>query len=99
MVMEYARSITTYGNHDQMFVFWDRGWICATPGLAGQSSYRGWVTGRIVGGTGQFEGVTGTANSDFGGYDLAGPFVAEGPEFPIVGSFTGTVDGTVVFPH
>lgn len=97
MVMGFARSVTTYKNHDQMFVFWDSGWICATPGPAGLSSYRGEVIGHIVSGTGRFEGATGTVTSEFGGFDLSGPFVFEGPLFPIMGSFAGTVYGTVVF--
>ena len=97
MEMTFARSVTTYKNHDQMFVYWDSGWICATPGPAGYASYRGEVTGHIVSGTGRFEGATGTVTSEFGGFDLSGPFVIEGPAFPIMGSFTGTVYGTVVF--
>jgi hypothetical protein len=99
MVMDYARSVTTFNKLDQMFVFWDEGLICATPGPAGMASYRGLVSGTIVGGTGRFEGAGGSVVSDFGGYDLAGPFVFEGPLFPIIGSFTGTVSGTVEFPE
>ena len=53
--------------------------------------------GEIVGGTGRFEGARGKVTSDFGGYDLAGPFVTGGPLFPSFGSWKGSVNGTVVF--
>jgi hypothetical protein len=97
MVMEYARSVTTYKDYSQMLVFWDTGWICATPGLTGEVYYVGRVEGRIVAGTGRFEGATGEVVSDFDGYDLSGPFVFEGPPFPTLGSWNGTVAGTVDF--
>jgi hypothetical protein len=99
LVMNYARSVTTFKDHSHMFVFWDRGWICVTPGPSGQASYRGWVIGHIVGGTGRFAGATGNVETGFGGIDISGPFVAEGPLFPALGSWAGTVHGTVVFAH
>ena len=99
LAMDYTRSITTFKDHSQMFVFWDTGMMCSTPGPAGMASYRGWADGHIVGGTGRFEGTTGTVHTDFGGYDLSGPFVYEGPPFPSFGSFSGIVDGKVFFPH
>ena len=94
-VMEYARSVTTFKDFSEMFVVWNSGWICGTPGAPGEFSYVGFVEGDIVGGTGKFEGATGEVTSDFTGFDLSGPFVTGGPEFPSFGSWKGTVEGKV----
>ena len=96
-VMQFARSVTTFKDFSEMFVVWNSGWICGTPGAPGEFSYEGFVEGEIVGGTGRFEGATGEVTSKFSGFDLAGPFVTGGPEFPSFGSWKGTVVGTVVF--
>ena len=98
-VMDYARSVTTFKDHSEMFVVWDSGWLCGTPGEPGAAAYEGFVEGRIVGGTGRFEGATGEITSTFGGFDLTGPFVIGGPEFPSFGSWKGITTGTVVFAH
>jgi hypothetical protein len=97
-VMDFARSVTTYKDYSQMLVFWDTGWLCGMPGPAGQVYYEGRVEGRIVGGTGRFEGATGEVVSDFDGYDLSGPLVFEGPMFPTLGTWNGTVTGRVELP-
>jgi hypothetical protein len=96
-VMDYARSVTTFKDHSEMFIVWDSGWLCGTPGYPGAAPYEGFVKGNIVGGTGRFEGATGEVESEFGGFDLTGPFVIGGPEFPSFGSWKGTVTGAVVF--
>lgn len=99
--MTFARSITTFVDYSQLFVSYDSGWICATPGSAGTASYRGKVIGHIVGGTGRFVGASGTLESDFGGNDLSGPFVVgtdtePAIQFPGYGSFVGSSTGTLI---
>lgn len=96
-VMQYARSVTTFKDFSEMFIVWNVGWICGTPGEPGEASYEGFVAGDIVGGTGRFEGASGEVTSYFTGFDLAGPIVFGGPEFPSFGSWKGTVEGTVEF--
>lgn len=93
--MAYARSVTTYKDYSQMFIYYDHGWICVTPGLPGEASYQGWVDGHIIGGTGRFEGASGYIETDFSGFDLSGVFVAGGPPFPALGSWSGVLTGTV----
>lgn len=98
MPMEYAYSTTLFKDFSQLFVNWDSGWICATPGPSGMASYRGFVSGHIAGGEGRFAGATGVdVESDFGGHDLMGPFVPGTPMFPTLGTFNGTLDGRVTF--
>ena len=102
--MIYARSVTTFKDLSQFFVVFDSGWICATPGPAGAASYYGRVTGHVVGGSGRFQGASGDVESDFGGNDLAGPFVMDchgcDPEvpFPAFGSFSGSMKGRLTLP-
>lgn len=101
--MIFARSITTFADYSQLFISYDEGWICGTPGPAGVASYRGKVIGHIVGGTGRFVGATGTLESNFGGNDLSGPFVIGTDTelaipFPGYGSFVGSSTGTVILP-
>jgi hypothetical protein len=101
--MTFARSITTFADYSQLFVSYDSGWICATPGPAGTASYRGKVMGHFVGGTGRFVGASGSFESDFGGNDLSGLFVVgtdtePAVQFPGFGSFVGSSTGTVILP-
>jgi hypothetical protein len=96
--MLYARSVTTFKDHSQLFVYFDSGWLCVTPGvLSGEASYDGGGKGRIIGGTGRFAGATGEIDTEFGGVDLAGQFVGEGPAFPAFGSWSGVLTGTIDF--
>ncbi len=95
-VMEYAFSVSTYKDHSQLYVKFDTGWICGLPGTSGQSFYRGYVEGTIVGGTGRFAGATGTVTSDFYGHDLSGPLVAGEDHRPSYGSFYGTMEGNLI---
>jgi len=97
--LNYARSVTTFKDHSQLFVYYDSGWICVTPGAPGEASYRGWVEGHIIGGTGRFEGATGYVETEFGGFDVSGQFVAGGPAFPAFGSWSGVLTGTVELAH
>lgn len=97
--MAYARSVTTYKDYSQVFIYYDNGWICVTPGLPGEASYRGWVDGNIIGGTGRFEGASGHVETEFGGFDLSGMFVAGGPAFPALGSWSGVMTGTIELGH
>ena len=96
-VMEYARSVTTFKDFSEMFIVWTTGWLCGTPGDPGQASYDGFAEGEIVGGTGRFEGASGEVTTSFSGFDMAGPIVIGGPEFPSFGSWKGTIEGKVVF--
>ena len=96
MPMDYAHSTTLFKDFSQLFVNWDFGWICATPGPSGMASYRGFVSGHIAGGEGRFAGATGeNIETNFGGHDLMGPFVPGSPMFPTLGTFNGSLDGTV----
>ena len=102
--MAFARSVATFEDYSQLFVSYDSGWICATPGPAGAASYRGKVNGHVVGGTGHFAGASGDIESDFGGSDLSGLFVVNCPvcapevPFPAYGSFAGSLKGTLLLP-
>ena len=96
-VMEYARSVTTFKDFSEMFIVWTTGWLCGTPGDPGQASYDGFAEGEIVGGTGRFEGASCEVTTSFSGFDMAGPIVIGGPEFPSFGSWKGTIEGKVVF--
>ena len=103
-VMTYARSVTTFQDMSVLYGSFDRGWICIKPGPAGVASYYGKVSAAIIGGTGRFVGATGHMDWDFGGNDLAGPFVVNCPTcppevpFPTYGSFVGTITGKVALP-
>jgi len=95
--MAYAFSVSTYKEHSQLYVRFDTGWICGMPGTSGAAFYRGHVEGTIVGGTGRFEGASGTVQSDFFGNDLSGPLVIGEELRPSYGSFYGTMTGDLTF--
>lgn len=102
--MVYARSVMTFQDLSVLYVSFDSGWICIKPGPVGVASYYGKVSAQIVGGTGRYVGATGHMESDFGGNDLAGPFVVDCPTcvphvpFPAYGSFVGTISGKMNLP-
>lgn len=97
--MEFARSIATFKDYSQLFVLFDDGYLCITPGSPGDTYYEGRVTGQIIGGTGRFENAEGSVESEFDGFDLLGPFVSDGPPFPAFGSWSGVLTGTIELAH
>ncbi len=90
----HASVVITFSNDDQLYgagAFWDSdlsGWMCLNPD---NGHFVGVAEGDFTGGTGRFEGATGTFTSPFsGGYNLTGFDYGYGSG-PIQGTFEGTV--------
>jgi hypothetical protein len=79
----WAFTVTAPGN-SQIFGMFDGGWMCLTED---RIFYEGETGGVYIGGTGRFEGATGTWTSRFGGMNLD----------PSIGfrSMTGEIRGTL----
>ena len=96
----YANAVTSFKDGSQLYArgeWSDNGWMCID---VNTGEFFGESYGKIVGGTGRFEGASGTYTSPFSGKQLIFPFVGtehfpfgtEYPLFAITGSFYGTVE-------
>lgn len=92
--VSFAAPVTTFENFDQLLGFsWQGGWMCVN---ANTGHHYGHVEGIFTGGTGRFEGATGTWMTDFEGFNLEPAWLIPNP----VGfrTFTGQFVGNVEFP-
>lgn len=92
----HAAMIVTFSNDDQLFSVgadWlggATGWMCMS---SATGHFVGEAGGEFTGGTGRFEGASGSFLSPFSGYNLAYFGLGYG-----AGPITGTIEGTVIFP-
>jgi len=92
--ISFAAPVITFEKMDQLFGFsWQGGWMCVNHS---NGHHYGQVVGIFTGGTGRFEGATGTWVSDFEGYSLEPPFLI--PNRVGFRTFTGSFEGNVDFP-
>jgi hypothetical protein len=90
----HASVVVTFSNNDQLFgagALWTgdtSGWMCLN---SGNGHFVGVANGGFSGGTGRFEGASGTFASPFSGYNLTAFTLGYGSG-PIQGSFEGTIE-------
>jgi len=80
-----SEAVTTFEDQSQLFFVASGGYSCVSQSTG---YYYGQVEGDYVGGTGRFEGATGTITSPFEGQNLGAPNVG-------FRSITGTAEGTL----
>lgn len=90
----HASVVVTFSNSDQLFgagALWTgdtSGWMCLN---ASNGHFVGVAEGGFTGGTGRFEGASGTFTSPFSGYNLTAFSLGYGSG-PIQGTFEGTIE-------
>jgi hypothetical protein len=91
----HASVVVTFSNNDQLFgagALWNgdlSGWMCLNPS---DGHFVGVADGGFTGGTGRFEGASGSFSSPFSGYNLTvfGLGFGSGP-------IQGTIEGSIEF--
>lgn len=89
-VFLYSYPIGTYAKGDQLWGSFSSGWMCLN---IVNGEFVGYGEGFYTGGTGRFEGATGTFTVDFAGTNLTLPLLGIG-----YGPIYGEIKGTVVLP-
>jgi len=92
----HASVVVTFANNDQLFgagALWNgdlSGWMCLNPA---DGHFAGVAAGGFSGGTGRFDGATGTFTSPFSGYNITAFTMGYGS-----GPISGTIEGTLTLP-
>jgi len=95
-ILLHGSVVLTFSNNDQLFgagASWTGdllGWMCLNPD---NGHFVGVAEGGFTGGTGRFEGASGTFTSPFSGYNLTAFVFGYGS-----GPIQGTIEGTVELP-
>ena len=90
VMMAYSKPVTTFKNGDQLWGEITIGDMCLDT-VTGD--FLGSAKGVYTGGTGRFEGATGSFTVDFGGTNLALPTLGVG-----FGAIYGEIEGTLELP-
>lgn len=87
----HSAAVVTFSNGDQLFgAGFGNGWMCLDLDPEGDGYFYGEAYGDLTGGTGRFEGASGSFTSPFTGNNMT--LIEFGYGFgPIQGSFEGTV--------
>lgn len=88
LALSYSATVLTFPDQSQLFGAAYSGWLCADTTTT--FAYFGEVYGYYIGGTGRFEGATGSFTSPFEGVHVE----------PTIGfrSIKGSIDGTLELP-